>query len=142
MPLTCRSAFVLGHGQGAAAITLAVAVSAAKAAAFCDTAASLAVPCTTATTAPSKMLPSGNGSTPTTALPPWADRAQCQAHVALLACLHQLHEDRPAAAATAQALLEDELALMDAGLQGLSKRCAADYTAAHAFCGVRVCIVA
>jgi hypothetical protein len=59
----------------------------------------------------------GHGSSPATA--PWADRAQCQAHVALLACLHQLQEDQPAAALTQRSILAEEAELLDAGLAGM-----------------------
>jgi hypothetical protein len=47
---------------------------------------------------------------------PWSDRVQCQAHIALLACLHQYHEDEPAAAEQQREVLEDEARVMDAGL--------------------------
>jgi hypothetical protein len=53
-------------------------------------------------------------------LPPWQDRKQCQAHVALLACLHQLHEDDPSVAAAQQALHSEEVALMNSGLTMLN----------------------
>ena len=54
---------------------------------------------------------------------PWQDRQQCQAHVALLACLHQLQEDQPDAALLQQQLLREEEQLMEAGLARLGRRC-------------------
>lgn len=62
----------------------------------------------------------GHSSTPAAA--PWLDRQQCQAHIALLACLHQLQEDDPAAAEVQQQLLGEEEQLMDTGLAKLGKR--------------------
>lgn len=62
----------------------------------------------------------GHGASPESS--PWWDRAQCQAHVALLACLHQLQEDQPVAAATQQSILAEEAALLDAGLRNLPRR--------------------
>lgn len=50
---------------------------------------------------------------------PWCDRAQCQAHIALLACLHQYHEDVPAAAEQQADVLADEARVLDAGLAAL-----------------------
>lgn len=47
---------------------------------------------------------------------PWSDRAQCQAHIALLACLHQYHEDEPAAAEQQWEVLADEGRVIEAGL--------------------------
>ncbi|WIA37749.1 hypothetical protein OEZ86_014626 [Tetradesmus obliquus] len=51
---------------------------------------------------------------------PWADRAQCQAHVALLACLHQLQEDTPAAALSQLSILAEEAEMLEAGLAAMS----------------------
>lgn len=62
----------------------------------------------------------GHGSSPAAA--PWLDRQQCQAHIALLACLHQLQEDQPAAAGVQQQLLAEEEQLMAVGLAKLGKR--------------------
>eukprot|EP00775_Hariotina_reticulata_P004311 gene4311-4564_t len=69
----------------------------------------------------SRVSSSNDGATQTGfgSLPPWLDREQCQAHVALLACLHQLHEDDPAVAAAQKDLLAEEVALMDTGLATL-----------------------
>lgn len=62
----------------------------------------------------------GHSDNPSAA--PWQDRQQCQAHVALLACLHQLQEDHPDAAELQQKLLSEEEGLMDAGLARLNRR--------------------
>lgn len=50
---------------------------------------------------------------------PWHNRAQCQAHIALLACLHQYQEDEPAAARQQQEVLEQEARVVEAGLAQL-----------------------
>jgi hypothetical protein len=50
---------------------------------------------------------------------PWSDRVQCQSHIALLACLHQYHEDEPAAAEQQQEVLADESRVLQAGLANL-----------------------
>lgn len=47
---------------------------------------------------------------------PWRDRSQCQAHVALLACLHQYQEDEPNAARQQQEVLQHEARVIEAGL--------------------------
>jgi hypothetical protein len=44
---------------------------------------------------------------------------QCQSHIALLACLHQYHEDEPAAAEQQQEVLADESRVLQAGLANL-----------------------
>lgn len=63
---------------------------------------------------------SSSASTAAAAVP-WLDRQQCQAHIALLACLHQLHEDHPEAAAVQQQLLLREANLLEAGLARLEQ---------------------
>lgn len=50
---------------------------------------------------------------------PWLDRAQCQAHIALLACLHQFQEDEPVAAQQQRGVFAEELRLVEAGLAQL-----------------------
>ena len=50
---------------------------------------------------------------------PWSDRGQCQAHVALLACLHQYHEEEPSAAEQQREVLLHEARVVDAGLAAL-----------------------
>jgi hypothetical protein len=49
----------------------------------------------------------------------WDSRHGCAAAVALLACLHQLHEDAPAGAAAAAALLQDEAAVLETGIAAM-----------------------
>lgn len=52
----------------------------------------------------------------------WRLRSHCQAHVALLACLHQLYEDAPERAERASEALREEARVMGAGLAAMPER--------------------
>jgi hypothetical protein len=54
--------------------------------------------------------------------PSWRSRRQCQSHIAMLACLHQLAEDDPERADAAEGLLREEAAVLEAGLAALPGR--------------------
>jgi len=60
--------------------------------------------------------PAGNAGAVAVLGGPWRDRSQCQAHVALLACLHQYQEDEPNAARQQQEVLQHEARVIEAGL--------------------------
>jgi hypothetical protein len=53
----------------------------------------------------------------------WGAVSQCQAHVALLACLHQLHEDAPERQDRAAEALREEGRIIAAGLAAMPERC-------------------
>jgi hypothetical protein len=124
MPFAYRCAFVLGVTSSSAAGNFASSGSGSSAADAADrpSASALAADAAAGATDSTAAVP------PTAAAAvsqrgvrkaPWADRSQCQAHVALLACLHQYHEDEPSAAEQQREVLSDEARVVDAGLAAL-----------------------
>lgn len=132
MPFAYRCAFVLGPSSNPSTNASmqewgSISGSDSAAAARCNAGSDA----DTARSSDSRYSPGDAVSTPSAAAAaggvllqvvrqaPWCDREQCQAHIALLACLHQYHEDVPAAAEQQADVLADEARVLDAGLAAL-----------------------
>lgn len=129
MPFAYRCAFVLGPGSHSSTAVAGIAqnsnssddtckyeVQAGLAAAEQAAAAHAASPPPPAAAAGSAAAAAGAVATQLAVRQaPWSDRVQCQSHIALLACLHQYHEDEPAAAEQQQEVLADESIVLQAG---------------------------
>ena len=64
----------------------------------------------------------GASNSSSSSLSPWCCRVECAAHVALLACLHQQHEEQPERQQQQQELWGEEQQLLEEGMGEMEDR--------------------